>query len=127
MELSFALTSIFLLIVYHKLAFKLGFTKDILSRVTLNEREIDGKEHVFNLHGFNAYRISDNITKILGIQLIIFVAIIILNVFLLNIKYLVTIMCGVLFPLFVLWIYLLAIAEEIKAMKVGTTTIEVIP
>lgn len=127
MELSFALSSLFILVFYEKFAFRLGFTKDILSRVTLSDIDIDGKEHIFNLQGFNAGKVSDSITKIFGIQFVIFIAIFIFNVFLLDIEPLGTIICGLLIPLFCLWVYLMLIAESIKEMKIGTTTIKVIP
>lgn len=113
--------------LYERVAIGHGFTKNILSSVTLSGFEIDGKKHILNLNGFDAEKVVFSLGKTMLVPALICAVLIIFNDYLMNIHSLVNIVIGVIFPLILYLGYLMLIAENIRAMEIGTTTIKIIP
>lgn len=121
----FALTSIFLLLVYRRIAYEIGFTKSVIN-AALDNIDIDGKEHIFDLQGFNSSRTQIILSRIIFANAILMIAVAFLNVYFINIEMLTTYALGIIIPPYGLWIYLLVVANNIGQIEIGTTTIKII-
>lgn len=125
--LPIAISSLFVLIFFKKIALKIGFTKGILA---YNGVELDGEKHTIDLQGYNSDKALNNNNKVMLVVTIPAIVITLLSdVFGISeiTDIIPTITISALFPFLFLWIYLITKDLSNDKIKSGITTIEVIP